>query len=354
MNLNLFAPAFTVIPWPRGRNGAQVMLRRFIATARQQGYRVWPSLLTAESRPCLFIGHRRQEKFLRSPRRLVYRIAGMYIEEHFRRFGEAFGDRAFRPEYAVANQIIREALIHSDFVIYQSTWSKQILDSQLHQRPQGSWAIIPNAVPLHHFRPALDWPHRDRQPVVLGTAGFLRSRPRLEVFFDVVRRLKERPQLLLIGQMDHFCQQTLDKALADPYWRGAIRAIPSVAPEQLPGYYQQMDCLLHPVIGDACPNVVVEALACGVPVVCPEEGGTAELVGPAGVAVADPESLYSETLRAGMADAVQHVLDHLADYKQLARAQAEKQNDIKQLTHHYLQALGFAPGVDHPEKHHVV
>ncbi|WP_130471368.1 glycosyltransferase family 4 protein [Candidatus Magnetaquicoccus inordinatus] len=335
-------PAFTIIPWPRGRHGAQVMLQRFVSSARQHGYRVWPDLFTANKHPCLFLGHPRQSEFLRSPRRLVYRIAGMYIEEHFRRFGEAFADRSFKPEYAVANQIIREALIHSHFVIYQSAWSKEVLDSQLHGRQEGTWAIIPNAVPLHHFKPALDWPQRQGKPLVLGTAGFLRSRPRLEVFFDVAGRLPERPRLLLVGQLDHYCQKTLDTALANPYWQGAIHYVPSVSPEHLPAYYRQMDCLLHPVIGDACPNVVVEALACGVPVVCPREGGTAEIVGPAGVAVDDPERLYSETLRAGMAEAVQRVFRHLPHYKQLARKQAEENNDIEKLTIRYLHALGFS------------
>ncbi|MBF0096441.1 MAG: glycosyltransferase [Magnetococcales bacterium] len=335
-------PTFTITPWPRGHNGAQVMLHRFIASARQQGYRVWHPLLTANHHPCLFLGHRNQSAFLRSPRRLVYRIAGMYIEEHFRRFGAAFGDRAFRPEYVVANQITRAALIHSHFVIYQSAWSKQVLDSQLHCRPEGSWAIIPNAVPLHHFKPASGWPQQQGEPLVLGSAGFLRSRPRLEVFFDVARRLSPRPRLLLVGQLDHYCRHTLDNALADPYWRGAIHYVPAVAPQQLPSYYQQMDCLLHPVIGDACPNVVVEALACGVPVVCPSEGGTAELIGPGGVSVDDPERLYSATLRADMASAVQMVFAQLPRYKQLARQQAEKNNDIDLLTRRYLQALGFS------------
>ncbi|MBF0182209.1 MAG: glycosyltransferase family 4 protein [Magnetococcales bacterium] len=341
-------PSFTVLPWPRARGGPQVMLRRFITGARQRGFRVWHDWFLPEDRPCLFIGQPRRKHFLASPRRLVYRVAGMYIEDHFRRFGEAFGDRSFRPEYAEANQRVKEALIRADFVIYQSAWSKRALDT-LHQRPAGSWEVIPNAVSLDGFTPAASVSSSPgTAPPVLGTVGFLRSRPRLEVFFDVARRLATRPNLLVVGALDHHCRATLDRALADPYWQDAIRYVPSVAPERLVRYYQEMDCLVHPVIGDSCPNVVVEALACGVPVVCPLEGGTAELIGSGGIAVDDPTMLYGEPLRAGMAEAIEMVLEDLPRYRRQARLRAEDNNNINNLIGRYLRALGFAgpPGQD--------
>ncbi|MEO5339248.1 MAG: glycosyltransferase family 4 protein [Magnetococcus sp. MYC-9] len=323
------------------------MLRRFITAARQQGYRVWPSWFIRRRQPCLFIGHPRQEEFLNSPRRLVYRIAGMYIEDHFRRFGEVFGDRSWRPEFVTANEQTRQALMRSDFVIYQSAWSKRFLDT-LHQRPEGTWEIIPNAVPLDLFTPAVNRIPHPPERLVIGTVGALRGRPRMELFFDVARRLPVRPRLLVVGSLDMYCRQILEKAMMDPYWQGAIRYVPSVPPHTLVRYYQEMDCLIHPVIGDSCPNVVVEALACGVPVVCPLEGGTTELVGAAGVAVDDPEMLYGEPLRAGMAAAIATIQSNLPHYKRLARQQAERNNRMETLTARYLQALGFPSPVGRP------
>ncbi|MBF0399300.1 MAG: glycosyltransferase family 4 protein [Magnetococcales bacterium] len=332
--------SFTVMPWPRARGGPQVLLSRFIRTARQQGYWVWPSWFIPRRQPALFLGNYQPEKGGEAPRRRVYRIAGMYIEDHFRRFGDLFGDRCWRPDFVAANEKTRQALMQADFVIYQSGWSKRQLDT-LYQRPEGSWEIIPNAVPIDLFTPLPDALHRAVQPPVIGTVGAARGRPRLEVFFDVARRLPVRPRLLLVGSLDGYCKATLAKAMADPYWHHAIQYVPSVPPHRLVGYYQQMDCLLHTVIGDTCPNVVVEALACGVPVVCPLEGGTAELVGSGGLAIADPEMLYGEPLRAGMANAIETVLANLPHYRQMARQQAENNHSMAKMTDRYLQALGF-------------
>ena len=43
--------------------------------------------------------------------------------------------------------------------------------------------------------------------------------------------------------------------------------------------YRRAHVLLHPKVRDPCPNVVLEALACGVPVVHSASGGVPELVG---------------------------------------------------------------------------
>ena len=47
--------------------------------------------------------------------------------------------------------------------------------------------------------------------------------------------------------------------------------------------------LLHTKVQDPCPSVVIEAMACGLPVVYPASGGTLELVGEeAGIGVRIP------------------------------------------------------------------
>jgi glycosyltransferase involved in cell wall biosynthesis len=336
-------PSFSVVPWPLNNGGPQVMMRRFIGSARLRRYTVLPEWLTDKRQPCLLnIGHRHQGELFSSGRHITYRVAGFFIRDVFERLAAIYGDRAFRPEFEQANEGIRRALERATFVIYQSHWSKAKLDT-LHRRSEGTWRVIPNAVNLSAFKPSADWPRVANRVPVIGAVGSMRYRPRLEILFDVANRLPVRPQILLVGDMDSFCQTTLARALDDPRWHSLIEHVPAVSPERLVEFYQRIDCLVHTVAGDSCPNVVVEALACGVPVVCPEEGGTAELVGAAGVSVPDQEGTYGESLRVGMAEGVMRVLSDLPSYQQLARRQAENSNDIEILTPMYLDALGFPP-----------
>jgi glycosyltransferase involved in cell wall biosynthesis len=73
--------------------------------------------------------------------------------------------------------------------------------------------------------------------------------------------------------------------------------------------YQRADILLHTKVNDPCPTVVIEALACGLPVVYSASGGVPELVGDeAGIGVRaeanwerdvppDPEALAEGALQ---------------------------------------------------------
>ena len=57
-----------------------------------------------------------------------------------------------------------------------------------------------------------------------------------------------------------------------------------------PGVFRRAHVLLHTKVNDPCPTTVIEAMACGVPVVYAASGGTVELVGDeAGVGVPHPD-----------------------------------------------------------------
>jgi glycosyltransferase involved in cell wall biosynthesis len=78
-------------------------------------------------------------------------------------------------------------------------------------------------------------------------------------------------------------------------------------------------------VNDPCPSLVIEAMACGLPVVYPASGGVVELVGDeAGVGVPHPDSWErdeppsAEALAAG----VFRVLDDLSGYGTAARRRA--------------------------------
>lgn len=57
-----------------------------------------------------------------------------------------------------------------------------------------------------------------------------------------------------------------------------IRYLGRMPAEQLPKYLRGADAFIHLAWLDHCPNSVVEALCCGLPVLCTHNGGTKEVV----------------------------------------------------------------------------
>jgi glycosyltransferase involved in cell wall biosynthesis len=78
-------------------------------------------------------------------------------------------------------------------------------------------------------------------------------------------------------------------------------------------------------VKDPCPSAVIEAMACGLPVVYPASGGTVELVGSeAGIGVPHPDGWERDEPPApeALADAVARVLADLSTYAAAARRRA--------------------------------
>ncbi|MDQ2982069.1 MAG: glycosyltransferase, partial [Actinomycetota bacterium] len=78
-------------------------------------------------------------------------------------------------------------------------------------------------------------------------------------------------------------------------------------------------------VKDPCPSAVIEAMACGLPVVYPASGGTVELVGDqAGVGVSHPDSWERDEPPSpeALAEAVVQVLAKRPAYAAAARKRA--------------------------------
>jgi glycosyltransferase involved in cell wall biosynthesis len=118
--------------------------------------------------------------------------------------------------------------------------------------------------------------------------------------------------------------------------------------QQLPEFYRQCDLMLAVPIWDPCPNVVIEAMSCGLPVLGAHSGGLPELVRDAGQLIEEPipiDYLDHHDFRylpqvnpAQYAEAALRILADLPAYQAHAREVALNHFDIRQTAKQYVTA----------------
>ena len=155
---------------------------------------------------------------------------------------------------------------------------------RLGERP-GHGVLVPNGVDLDLFHP------RDRAEVrrelslpqgsfVSLVVGHLIERKdpllALEAWRTWQASTKANAQLVFVG--DGPLAESLDEEVAARGLGDQVRRIPRLSPEELARWYSSADALLLTSWREGRPNVVLEALACGIPVVATEAGGTCELL----------------------------------------------------------------------------
>lgn len=104
--------------------------------------------------------------------------------------------------------------------------------------------------------------------------------------------------------------------------------------------YKEADYFFHLAWLDHCPNVVCEALACGTPVVCSSDGGTAELVKEYGVILRDSiEYDYQPTNYDNPPQIDVTQIDVLPDFDDKTRQNAQQRMNINFIAQQYENIL---------------
>jgi glycosyltransferase involved in cell wall biosynthesis len=212
------------------------------------------------------------------------------------------------------------ALQAADHVLYQSQFSKDSSDLFLGE-PEGQWEVLYNAVDVDHFTPAARLPTGG--PVLL-LGGDQTQAYRLELAlrtFVLVLEREPAARLLVAGRLVSPAEPLLDELGI----RDRVELVGRYAQRDAPELIRRAHLLLHTKVKDPCPSAVIEAMACGLPVVYPASGGTVELVGDdAGVGVPHPDGWERDEPPAPevLAEAVAEVLAARLTYAAAARERA--------------------------------
>jgi glycosyltransferase involved in cell wall biosynthesis len=231
---------------------------------------------------------------------------------------------------------MRKALAASSHVFYQSDFCKLAGDRFLGE-PAGSWEILHNAVDTTFFAP----PHSDRpkRPLTLLLGGTQYQRYRYETALETLLALVkagEDVRLIVTGELSWGTERAHSESegrelatrlgLAD-----RIEHAGSYLQVDAPRLFARADLLLHTKYNDPCPTVVLEAMACGLPVAYSASGGVPELVGDTGIGV--PAELDWEQDHPpdpdALAAAVVGIGQRLEELAAMARARVVQRFDIE-------------------------
>ena len=252
------------------------------------------------------------------------------------------------PGWRLTNRANAWIYTHADFVFHQSDFCRMAAERFLGPR-RGPSEILHNPVDTSLFTPRDDGSRRSAGPVLLAAGSHQdpgRIRSAIETLVEV-RQRQPHARLIAAGR---FCWQAnaADACAEATAWAHELHVEDSVefrgpyTQHEAPALMRDADILLHTKYNDPCPRVVVEAMACGVPVAASASGGIPELIGEEG-GIGVPAPLDWERNHPpgpeALAGAIDAVWEDWPRFSAAARQRAADRFDVRPWTQRHGQVF---------------
>jgi len=152
--------------------------------------------------------------------------------------------------------------------------------------------LIPNGIDAELFKPmdtnealaealGLEGGKKKEERIpVIGFAGELREKKGLQTLLSGYTQFcKQKPSaLLIVGEVRAGDDKKIfdEFQLSNPDSRIVVTG--TISHKDMPAYYSLMDVFVHPSLRDGMPNALLEAMACGIPVVVTPVGGAKDVL----------------------------------------------------------------------------
>ncbi len=226
-----------------------------------------------------------------------------------------------------------EAWLNADHVFCQSNFCMDCANKFLGKR-EGPTEILFNAVDLKHFHPTSDT-NRILPPTLLLTGKFdSHMFYRIETSLRGFKIAKDgglNAKINIAGWMSKECLSKSHELIKQLGIEEQTTLIGSYTQEEAPNIYQSADAYVMLKHNDPCPNTVLEALACGLPVLYSNSGGVPELATGLSGHPLEVKQGFEETFTPSpeaIAEGMVTILENLAERKIAARKRAEEAFDI--------------------------
>ncbi|MBI5164212.1 MAG: glycosyltransferase family 4 protein [Magnetospirillum sp.] len=235
-------------------------------------------------------------------------------------------------DWRAMNRRMSAAYHAADRVLWQSDFCRRAAEHFLGPR-QGPAEILTNAVDTARFVPA---PPRPAGPLRFLVAGRIGAHQATRVTVPVMalaalRRHGVAATLTLAGALDEPVLAAARRLAVENRVESAVSLLGPYDGASAPALFAAHDVFVTLTHQDACPTAVIEAMACGLPVVHVTSGGVPELVGEAGVAVETGENFERPLVPAweAVAEAMLTVVDRHAALSTAARDRAVRHFDLE-------------------------
>lgn len=335
-----------IVPQVSGVGGMVSFRGKFTAGLQARGIEVTQDSRLSTLDSLLVIGGTRHLVDLwRAKRRgvrIVQRLNGMNWLHRLQRTGVKHYLRATYGNWNL--QLIRSRL--ADHIVYQSEFSHQWWQ-RIYGPTSISSSVVHNGVDLDIFSPdTLHVPPADNYRVLLVEGSLMGGYELgLETAVKLVEQLNTeyrdplgKPvELMVAGRVsDEVKSRWAQKTNIPIEWAGLVPH------EQIPELDRSAHLLFSSDINAACPNSVIEALACGLPVLAFDTGALPELVtGVSGRVVpygGNPWKLEPPAIPS-LAEAAAEILANQPHFRKAARDHAETSFGLDKMVIGYLDVL---------------
>lgn len=263
------------------KKGPYIFLSRLINAIKKNNLCKLTSYLDPRADCNLFLISKKKNYFYNKD--YFLRVDGLYLDK----FNTKYDSQKLNNE-------IFNSIEKAKGLIFISDYSR-IITEKLYKRTFKPYVIIHNAIDIKEFsnegnnlRKKFNFNDQDR---IIVTSAQWRRHKRLKETIEFLNLLnndsltnKFRYKLLVLGEN----KDELFEKNKDITFTGYIKS------HKLPEYYRSGDIYLHLAWIEPCGNTQIEAMSCGLPVVCCNNGGIKEtIINANGGKVIDTDEIYN-------------------------------------------------------------
>mgnify|MGYP006176347903 CR=1 FL=1 len=215
-----------------------------------------------------------------------------------------------------------------DSIIYCAHSSMQ--QHQAFGFKNGNSQVIANGVFLDKFQPNPQL----HEPIVIGFAGRYHTAKGYPYLFETMGLLKDQDIIFKIAGSGASLENPEVKALFDQHQLDSQKVHLLDQISDMPAFYQSIDAFLMTSITEGFPNVLVEAMASGLPCISTDVGDAQYIVQELGEIV-PPRN--SAVLVQAILNYVQQSNDQRLQLKQAVRERVEAHFSIEKVSQQYMQ-----------------